>query len=56
MNVVVIGVWRSLEITVLKRLAVPHPVSLVYEQVIHVNWDPYITGGVGNLIVNVVFY
>jgi hypothetical protein len=30
MKVEMIGVWRSLEITFLKRLAMPYPVSLVY--------------------------
>jgi hypothetical protein len=56
MEVEMIGVWRSLEITFLKRFAVPHPVSLLYEHVIHMYWDPYIAGGVGDLIVNVIVY
>ena len=56
MEVEVICVWRSLEITFLKRLAVPHPVSLVYEHVIHMYWDPNIAGGVSDLIVNLTFY
>ncbi len=56
MHVEMIGGCRSLEITILKRLAVPYPVSLVYEHVIHMYRDPYITGGVGDLIVNVIFY
>jgi hypothetical protein len=56
MEVEVIGVWWSLEITFLKRLAMPHPVSFVYEHVIHMYWNPYIAGGVGDFIVNVISY
>jgi hypothetical protein len=48
-DIEVIGVWRSLEISFLKWLAVPHPVSLVYEHVIHMYWNPHVAGGVGDL-------
>jgi hypothetical protein len=56
MKVEVIAVWWSLPIAFLERLAMPYPVSLVYEHMIHMYRDPYIAGSVGDLIVNVFFY
>ena len=54
-EVKVIGVGRSLEIPFLKGFTMPHPVSLIDGHVIHMNGDPDIAGGIGDLIVDVVF-
>jgi len=52
MQVKVVSVWRSLEITFSERLAMPDPVCLVYEHMIHVYRNPYIGRGIGNPVVN----
>ena len=54
MQVEVVGAGRSLEIALLERLAVPYAVCLVDIHVVHVDRDPHVAGGVGDLVVDAV--
>ena len=45
---------RSLNITLFERFAVPNSVTLVNGDVVHVNRNPHIAGGIGDFVVNVV--
>ena len=42
----------SLQITFLERFPMPDPICLVHCHVIHVNRNPYITGGIGNPVID----
>ena len=51
-----VGIGGSLEITLLERLSVPDPVAFVDGHVVHVDRDPYVAGGVGDLVIDTVVY
>src|SRR5690554_5633294 len=49
-----VGIGRRLTVSFFKWLTMPNPVSLLHIHVIHVNGNPYIACGIGNVIVNTV--
>ncbi len=51
----VVGIGRCLPVSLLEGFTVPHPVGLVHVHVIHMYRNPYIAGGIGNLVVYILF-
>ena len=51
-KVEMVGRRRSLEITLLERLTVPYPVSLIHEHMVHMDRNPHVGGGVGYLVID----
>ena len=45
---------RGLQIPFLERFTVPNPITLVHRYMVHVNRNPDIGGGIGNLIVHML--
>ena len=43
---------RSLQVTLLERLAVPDAVTLVHGHMVHVDGNPYIAGGIGYPVID----
>ncbi len=55
-KVKVIRVWRGLQVPILERFPVPYPVCLVDVHMVHMYGDPDVAGGIGDLVVYVLFY